>query len=207
MDEPRRKRMPPKPDVSAQRRAQIIEAALACFTRKGYNNTTMDDIVAESGLSKGSLYWYFESKDQLFAESLLSVFIDVGQEVFAALERCTTASDKLRAIARATVDISRRIEGFFGLFLEFLGTSSRREEAGTLWLDMLVEYKDIVVEIIEQGIQSGEFRPVDAEQLAWAMMAAYDGLAAYLMFMPDLDLDRISEVFAEMLLNGLTVRQ
>jgi len=57
--------MPPRPDVSAERRAQIIEAALTCFTRKGYNNTTMDDVAAESGLSKGTLYWYFESKDNL----------------------------------------------------------------------------------------------------------------------------------------------
>ena len=51
--------MPPRPDVSEERRGQIIEAALACFTRKGYANTTIDDIVAESGLSKGAIYWYF----------------------------------------------------------------------------------------------------------------------------------------------------
>jgi AcrR family transcriptional regulator len=64
--------MPPRPDVSAERHAQIIKAALACFSRKGYTNTTMDDIVAESGLSKGSLYWYFDSKDDLFAQAVMS---------------------------------------------------------------------------------------------------------------------------------------
>jgi AcrR family transcriptional regulator len=195
--------MPPKPDVSAERRAQIIAAALACFTRKGYNNTTMDDIVTESGLSKGSLYWYFKSKDELFAEAMLSVFMDVGQEAFAALEQCTTAADKLRALAQVTAGISKQIEGFFALFLEFWGSSPHREEAGQLWLGMLVEFKDILVGIIEQGIHSGEFKPVDAGELVWAVMAAYDGLAAYDMMIGGLDLDRISNVFAETLLSGL----
>jgi len=197
--------MPPRPDVSAERRAQIIEAALACFTRRGYNNTTMDDIVAESGLSKGSLYWYFKSKDELFAEAMLSVFTDVGQEAFAALEQCTAASDKLRVIAQVAVGISKKIEGFFGLFLEFWASSPRREEAGQLWLGMLVQFKDVVVGTIEEGIRNGEFKPVDAEELVWAMMAAYDGLAAYAMLIPGIDLERTSEVFAETLLDGLMV--
>jgi AcrR family transcriptional regulator len=195
----------PRPDVSAERRAQIIEAALACFSRKGYHNTTMDDIVAESGLSKGSLYWYFESKDDLFASALTSVFVDVGQEAVAALEQCTSASDKMREVARAATGFSRAAEGLFNLFLEFWASSPRREEASQLWVGLLAQYKDVVVEIIEEGIQTGEFRPVDAEQLVWAMMAAYDGLAAYIMLMPGLDLDRISQVFVETLLGGLMI--
>jgi AcrR family transcriptional regulator len=195
--------MSPKVDVADERRAHIMQAALACFTHKGYNNTTMDDIAAESGLSKGTLYWYFKSKDDLFAAALLSVFMDVGQEAFTAMEQCPTASDKLRAMAQATVNFSKTIEGLFNLFVEFWAQSSRREEAGQLWAGLLAEYKDIVVEIIEEGVRSGEFKPVDAEQLVWAVMAAYDGLAVYLTIVPDMDLNRVSEVFVETLLSGL----
>ena len=195
--------MSPKVDVADERRAQIIQAALACFPRKGYNNTTMDDIAAESGLSKGSLYWYFKSKDDLFAEALLSVFMNVGQEAVAAMEQYSTASDKLRAVAQATVGFGKMVEGYFSLLLEFWVSSPRREEAGRSWIGLLTEYKDIVVEIIEEGVRNGEFKPVDAEQLVWAIMAAYDGLAAYVMFIPDMDLERVSQVFVETLLNGL----
>jgi AcrR family transcriptional regulator len=180
-----------------------MQAALACFTRKGYNNTTMDDIVAESGLSKGTLYWYFKSKDDLFAEALLSVFMNVAQEAVAAMEQYSTASDKLRAVAQATVGFGKMVEGYFSLLLEFWVSSPRREEAGQSWIGLLAEYKDIVVEIIEEGVRNGEFKPVDAEQLVWAIMAAYDGLAAYVMFIPDMDLERISQVFVETLLSGL----
>ena len=47
------------------RRAQILRAAATVFARRGYHRARMDDIVAESGLSKGSLYWYFTSKEEL----------------------------------------------------------------------------------------------------------------------------------------------
>jgi len=199
--------MPPRPDVSAERRAQIIQAALACFTRKGYNNTTMDDIVAESGLSKGSLYWYFAGKDDLFAEAMMSVFVDVDQETFTALERCATASDKLRVVAQVAAKVSKKIEGFFSLFLEFWASSPNREEAAQVWLSLLVQYKDIVTGIIEAGIGSSEFKPVDTEELAWAMLAAYDGLAAYAALIPDVDVDRASQAFVETLLSGLMTNE
>jgi AcrR family transcriptional regulator len=195
--------MPPRPDVSAERRAQIIEAALACFVSKGYNNTTMDDIVSESGLSKGSLYWYFKSKDELFEAAMTSVFMNVGEQAFTALEGRTTTADQLRALARVTAGVGKMLVGYFSLFLEFWASSQRREESAQFWVDMLVQYKDLLVQVIEEGIEKGEMKPVDAEPLVWAMLAAYDGLAAYLAIMPDLDLERASEVFAETLLNGL----
>jgi AcrR family transcriptional regulator len=167
----------------------------------------MDDIVAESGLSKGSLYWYFKSKDDLFIEALMSVFADVGQEAAIALERCPTAAERLRAVAQAAVGITRRIEGIFSLFLEFWASSPRRDEAAQLWLRLLDQYKESVAGIIEKGAEDGEFEPVDAEHLAWAMMAAYDGLAAYIVLKPDLDLDRVSQVFVETILRGLTIEE
>jgi len=55
----------------------------------------------------------------------------------------------------------------------------------------------VIAGIIEEGVRSGEFKPVDAEQLVWAIMAAY------VMMMPDLNLDRVSEAFVETLLSGL----
>jgi len=50
----------------AARRDQIIAAALACFARAGYHATTMADVAAQAGVSKGTPYLYFESKEALF---------------------------------------------------------------------------------------------------------------------------------------------
>lgn len=195
--------MPPRPDVSEERRAQIIEAALACFTRKGYANTTMDDIVVESGLSKGAIYWYFESKDDVFQAAFTSMFEAVGTESMAALQACETAAEKLRLGARMMVDLGRDIEGYFALLIEFWAQSENRDEVMGFWAEMLTQYQQVIAAIFESGIQSGEFRDLDADALAWMIMTAYDGLAAYDMMIPDLDMDKISETFVETLLKGL----
>ena len=195
--------MPPRPDGSAERRAQIAEAALTCFARTGYTNTTMDDIVAESGLSKGTLYWYFDGKDDLFAAAIASFFEDFDEATLTQLEEHGTASEKLRAGAREMVDFCRKAQGLFGLFIEFWSQSDHRAQVSQFWIDVLVRYQRVITNIIEEGIRNGEFKPVDAEQLVWAIMAAYDGLAAYILMMPDLNLERISEAFIEALLSGL----
>ncbi len=59
----------------AQRKEQIIRAAISAFARTGLKDTSMDDIVRESGMSKGAIYWYFKSKDELISE-LLNTFFD-----------------------------------------------------------------------------------------------------------------------------------
>jgi len=57
--------MSPRPNVSEERISQIVTAAEDVFTRKGFNEARMDDIAEETGLSKGTLYNYFKSKDDL----------------------------------------------------------------------------------------------------------------------------------------------
>ncbi|MBN1138174.1 MAG: TetR/AcrR family transcriptional regulator [Anaerolineae bacterium] len=192
--------------LRTERRRQIVKAALAVFAEKGFNAANVSDVAARAGVSQGTIYWYFESKEDLLTQALRTFFDDFGQGTTSALAQCPTATDKLRALGRAMVDFAEEAEGLFTLFLEYWASSPRRAEAGRLWTGVLVEYKDLVVGIVEQGVASGEFKPVDADSLVWAMMAAYDGLAAYVMFMPDLDLARISQAFVETLLKGLQVR-
>jgi hypothetical protein len=105
------------------------------------------------------------------------------------------------------VDVASSAEGLFTLFLEFWASSPRRQDVGQIWTNVLVEYKNLVAGIIEEGIENGEFGPVDAGQLVWAILAAYDGLAAYDMLMPDLELATVSEALMETLLKGLEVRR
>lgn len=195
--------MTSKSSASTESRERILQSALECFLRKGYNKTTMDDIVAESNLSKGTLYWYFDSKKELFNAALMSVAEELSQGTAAIQDSYPTASDKLRAISQAAVEIGEEVTGFFSLFLEFWASSSRREELGHVWLDLLEEYQDAIADIIEEGIASGEFRPVDADSLVWALLAAYDGMAAYLMLRPDLNLAQINEAFTDVLIKGL----
>ena len=65
-----------------ERRTQILEAAQRCFARSGYERTRMDDVAAECGLSKGSLYRFFDCKDAL----LLALFDHFEAMLYDSLE-------------------------------------------------------------------------------------------------------------------------
>ena len=112
--------MTPRPDVSEERKAQIYQAALTCFNRKGYHRTTMDDIVAESGLSKGSLYWYFKSKKELFISLFREVMRQIGQawEGIAANQEAS-ATEKLRAsLALFRAELGEMVPFFSVMMME-----------------------------------------------------------------------------------------
>jgi AcrR family transcriptional regulator len=188
-----------------ERRRQILEAALTVFSKKGFHAANVSDVAAEAGVSQGTIYWYFDSKDELLKAALLHFFADFGEITFEALEPCQTAAEKLQALGQSMELFVKDAEGLFALFLSYWSSSSQREEAGLWWIDLLVEYKDLLVGIIEEGVRNGEFRPVDAEPLVWALMAAYDGLAAYLVLMPEIDLKRVNQAFIGTLLSGLLV--
>ena len=62
--------MPRPKQADPLARRQILAAALDVFSRQGYAGTTLDDITAAANLSKGAIYWYFESKADLFTTLL-----------------------------------------------------------------------------------------------------------------------------------------
>ena len=86
--------MAPRPDVSEERKDQILDAATDVFAEKGFNEARMDDIVEESGLSKGTLYWYFKSKDEI----ILSIFERIFAREFAELENLVNAEGTARGV-------------------------------------------------------------------------------------------------------------
>jgi len=66
--------MSPRPDVSAERKKLILDAAMIIFSLKGFHQARMDDIAKHSGLSKGTIYWYFSSKEKIIAQSQDNLF-------------------------------------------------------------------------------------------------------------------------------------
>ena len=73
-------------DYKEQAKKKIVEEALKQFTKNGYYNTKMDDIAKGIGVTKGALYKYFKSKEELFIATLESIFIQRASIVFSILD-------------------------------------------------------------------------------------------------------------------------
>lgn len=122
--------------TKAARRAQIIEAAIACFLERGYTNTSMSDIIKASGLSSGSIYSHFTGKEDILITAINERLNNVKElyetlpegagpqdileviytnqmvnENFSAMLRIRLESLHAPEIARATADIMPLLQG------------------------------------------------------------------------------------------------
>lgn len=188
-----------------ERRSQILASALVVFSQKGFHASNVSDVAAHAGVSQGTIYWYFSSKEELFDAAIMEYFADFGTGMVSALEGDGTASEKLWTLARTMDRFVAEAQQVMVAFLSYWASGQGQQKSAQLWIELLREYADYVVAVIEEGISTGEFREVDARGLVWAVAAAYDGLAAYAMFIPEIDVQRVSEAFVDALLRGLQV--
>jgi AcrR family transcriptional regulator len=199
-----------KPETLEERKAQILKAALSCFARKGYHHTTMDDIVQEAGLSKGGVYWHFSSKKELFLLLFESIVSDVGNSLSMALASDASATDKLRSTLEMFVTIStaEEFQELFPLMIDVWAQNSQDPDVNEAAVTVYNRFRQPLVQLIEEGVASGEFKAVDAGALASILFALYDGLAVQWMIDETMvDWDAVSETVTQTFVAGLLARE
>jgi TetR/AcrR family acrAB operon transcriptional repressor len=187
------------------RRQHILEAATSCFTSAGYHETTIDHIAERAGLSKGAVYWHFDSKRDLFL-ALLDAMLTLSPEVLEP-EGAVPPRAAIQRMADAAIAAAASSAGMAGLMVEYLAHAARDEEVRGLlrdkgWLMVLA-----VAAQIERGMQMGVFRSVDAQAAAVAFLSPIDGLMLHQLVRPELDVERAWTTSVELFLDGLTVRR
>lgn len=196
--------MAPRPDVSDERKNQILEAATTVFARLGFHKARMDDIVQEAHLSKGALYWYFKSKDAVI-EALLDRIFDIEfAELHALMQAEGPADERLITYIRRSAADLERMTWFVPIALEFYGLLSRHNVVKQTVKQYLKRLQDGLSGIIQQGIDLGEFRDVDAQAAAITIAGMYEGLLLLWLVDPEtVPLRQSVETSIRLLLDGI----
>ncbi|WP_052339355.1 TetR/AcrR family transcriptional regulator [Gorillibacterium massiliense] len=190
-----------------ERRAAIMETALACFAEKGYVLATLDEIARRLGMSKGSVYLYFSSKDEIYkalmkertetmVEELTGRFAHTADSADGSAE--ASAVDKLRMVfadfRRQELDELHRLLAFH---LDFWLESTRREELKRVMDRQTETAITFIRRIVDDGKAEGCFRPdADAGVAASLFWAARDGIA--LQFLSGGDPEDYRKLMTEM---------
>jgi AcrR family transcriptional regulator len=195
---PSRRHAPPE-----ERRAQILEAALGCFSERGYHATTMDHIVAASGLSKGSLYWHFESKEDVF----LALFDYIALDVFGRVDDAVEAGD-VPFISLLQQELSLFFDRFGAertlllAWAEFLAHPRARQKMA----DIYRVSREKFATLIRRGIAAGELRDLPVDSVAAAMTGLLDALLLQAALDPDFDLRTHAGPLWEIVSHGVAVQ-
>jgi TetR/AcrR family transcriptional regulator, cholesterol catabolism regulator len=186
-------------------KTQIYEAAVELFWRSGIAATSMQDIASHAGVSKGAIYHYFSSKEELLRICTARAVELTLPAARATAAKSISATEAMREIIAEIIEAIDRYSREISLFFEQWspgGASNRLPEAA----DKREEYESIVVGIIERGVAAGEFRPLAPPRvLAFALF----GLTTHarLWWRPDgpISADDLSQFYADLFLSGLLV--
>jgi AcrR family transcriptional regulator len=198
--------MSPRQDVSDERKQQILDAAEEVFTHKGLDLARMDDIAEETGLSKGTLYLYFKSKDDLIIAILDRIFQNAFQQLEARQDNELSAAEAISQFSEEAIRDYKMMLRLMPVAYEFLALAFRNKTVKKALKQYFRHYMDVLVPIIQRGIDSGEFRQVNAQDVAIAAAAIYEGTILLWVYDSTLvDMERNIRSSVKFLLEGIQV--
>ncbi|MEZ4863029.1 MAG: TetR/AcrR family transcriptional regulator [Caldilineaceae bacterium] len=181
--------------------SRIMDAALNVFARKGYHDTRMDEIVSESQTSKGSIYFYFPNKEQLFL-ALVDQFSNLLErrineaihehdrgmaKVQAALEACLATFGRYRRQAKV-------------LLVQASGLGNTFEQKR---LAVNERFANLIATYLQEAVDVGEIAPLDTEVVAHAWMGAIYNVVIRWVYTGELGPERIVQALVPMLLQSV----
>lgn len=164
-------------EIRETRQSQILDAARSVFAQQGFAETRMDDIALACGLSKGTLYLYYKSKDDLIAGLLELTFSDLLAQLRALFEADGTTTARLQTLVAQMVDYMRQDMSALNIAYEFYGVAGRRPEVRRFLQVYFAEYRSTLAAIFEQGIERGEFASFDTDKAAITFVALLEGFS------------------------------
>lgn len=180
-------------NAASNRKEKILEAALLCFNERGYHETSIDTIALKGRISKGGIYYYFRSKEELFLELFkfrLNKYIEQLKKYIQ--KECDPEKRMLLLIQKWGSLILRENQDFFRFCLEFSAMGARDKEIKEAMTDFYKNSTHTLSEIIRDGIAVGEFKPLDPEKIARLIFSIFQGVFST-YFSVDHDFDLIDQ--------------
>lgn len=175
------------PSLADRRRRQILDAAMACFRRRGFHQATMQEICAEANMSAGALYRYFGSKAEIIGAIAEDKHAD-SDSAFLDATRTGSLIDALSLIARDFFD--KFADGDGALIADIFAEAIRDEAVAAPLLKINQNSVDYCVRAIKAAQARGEIdEKLDEREAANTLFAAIEGIALRRAFLRDTDPD------------------
>jgi AcrR family transcriptional regulator len=159
-----------------QTRERIIAAAAPIFNQHGYEGTSMQDLMAATGLEKGGLYRHFNSKEELAAEAFHFSANQVRKLRIDDLDRIPGALPKLRYVVERFVEAPSPIPGGCPLMNTAIDSDDGNPILRDLAAQALRRWRNGLARIAAEGIETGEIRPgTDPKRVANVIISTLEG--------------------------------
>lgn len=187
---------------------KILEVAKQIFNRKDYHETVTDEIAKEANVAKGTVFFYFKSKDNLFKEIMFSLYEDVKKIVKETIEDYSLPPLKrLKLLYDRYIDFNiKNMHLMMTLRKEMTKTESIiKEELVPKFSEIVQLIKVLVEEMFARKILKRRHTEIDLENIISGMLLAIGtAVVSMVMFIKDnKEFEHIKELFWEILLHGI----
>ena len=193
------------------RPAEILRAALDCFAERGFAATRLDDVAQRAGVTKGTLYLYFASKEELFKAVVREAIVaGIARSEARIGDASEPAPQLLDYVLRGWAALSETPGGAISKLM--LAEAGNFPELARFYLDEVVyRGRSLVRRVLNAGIARGEFRAVDVESAVTCVIAplilAMLWRHSFAQHDVALDVEALCRVHLQLLCEGLVPRE
>jgi len=177
--------MSPKRIDKDHRRRQIAHAALDLFAERGFESATVSDIARAASVSKGTIYLYFDSKEDLFFAAVAGWVDGMVSQTGDLVSRDLEPAERLRELVHAMMEVfipdQRSVRIAAAIFQIYLSNPQLLSERNVT-RQLFQGARKVVVDVLLDGVSRRFFRPEiarDAEKIAINLLAYLDGIALH----------------------------
>ena len=168
--------------VAAFRTSEILAAARRLMDHKGVDTLTMDEIAQAAGVAKGTLYLYFQSKDELIQALLSQVGEAIALDLEAIFARPDSPQEKLRQVVMLLLNYVDRESALFPVYLrELVKSKAGRETTLTTLRELEERIVTLITRIFAEGIAKKQFISADPRLLTFLLKGLGRAVGYYQM--------------------------
>jgi len=165
-----------------ERKSQIMEAAMKVITRKGFSNTRMDDIVHESGMSKGAIYHHYQGKKDIFLALIGHWETQTFPDFYSRNGKERSAADTLKDFASEVIKVFKSRSHVFQAEVEFWALANQDDEVRKRSQELYEKIITLFELVIIKGIREKEFIKVDTRITAIYILSVFQGINWFCIF-------------------------
>lgn len=193
-----------------EKKKQIIKAAAQVFAQKGFSGAVMAEIADCAGIGKGTIYEYFDSKEDLFFAVFEWYMAESGSAVTVSISALGgPASSRLMALSQSIMTTWVNMLGVYSLVMEFWAASASsqmRRRFKAAFRQGYEDFRGIVSSLIQEGIERGEFQPtIHPDPIAGALVGTWDALLLQAWFDTSFDPIAAAKHFMDVVISGLSI--
>jgi AcrR family transcriptional regulator len=168
------------------RKKLILRSARSLFFKKGFNKVTVDEIAKSAELGKGSIYLYFDSKEEIYAQILLSDIDNFNRRVSVLLEKGSSATDLLTEFSYIYIDFFLNDGELFRILMAYMLQPAKMnlpEKLNAQILNANASSINVIGQILQLGVDSKEFSAeVNIKQNQNALWGLLNGIISLYIF-------------------------